>query len=337
MRAIEKLFVGLLLTSSAYAAEPPYRGQNKYDVMTEEMLSDQFTEAAGYMGSLRFKSAKDCKCTAATFRLPEDPGCFERYARLYDSDKRHVDFRIAFGYYHSADGRGAYDPFFREEFRSRMLTPCRPHTNIHLCGFRPLPTRNANVEVLEKVITTPSGLSKPVRITLTNSAISSDASQANPMLALYRTKDAERVFFDGLCNADAVFYAGHGRGGGGPDFAYPRFVDNDPAKDVDFKSYIKDPSNGVRRMQAALANCETPAKIISLFGCPKPIFAKTLEKYAPTTIYQMPAQSTWIQDWPYQLFGTINGLLGQFCEPELSKAINSPKIDPSGRMTFHYH
>jgi hypothetical protein len=64
-------------------------------------------------------------------------------------------------------------------------------------------------------------------------------------------------------SADAVFYNGHSRDGGGPDFSPPRLG---PGKHPDYNWY-KENRKGLAEMTSALSQAKAGPKIIGMFSC----------------------------------------------------------------------
>ncbi len=82
----------------------------------------------------------------------------------------------------------------------------------------------------------------------------------------------------------------------------------------------------------SLAVCQP--KLLSVFACSYKNARKLYDKY-PHMGYQRPKVFTYFPDWAYQVYGTLNGLLGQVCEPQLSQMINPEGyVDPRGEMAF---
>lgn len=125
-------------------------------------------------------------------------------------------------------------------------------------------------DIFEKKVENPKGQMQKVRLHLTASSHSpSDAvNRGQSDKQAIQTAIAEKTFFDGICEADTLIYAGHARHGGGPDFS--------PAKrradgTTDFQ-YYEDKGPGLTKLdqafERATANCgEKRPKIMGMFGC----------------------------------------------------------------------
>src|SRR5690606_23436486 len=89
-----------------------------------------------------------------------------------------------------------------------------------------------------------------------------EENRVNPFQK-WKTKAAESAFYQGLANADLVFYNGHSRAGGGPDFSPPRMDGNE---NVAFGWYQAH-QPGFRLMQEALKHEPSDLKLFGLYSC----------------------------------------------------------------------
>jgi hypothetical protein len=349
MRRYQKILLIFLAVGhfSFGADEDGYNGTLHYNNQDPDQLTDAFTEAAGYFGSIQMTTVRNCNC-GGPFRIPEDPQCFNRYSKIYDNGKPTVDLTIALGHSNSEDGAWASDPYYREELSERISTPCPKNAekkNIFLCGFDSVGSgKDASFEVFEKPISTPSGHKKILRITLTNASGSSiqAENEADP-LSGERAQKAQAIFERALCGTGGMaIEAGHGRYGYGYDFDAPVMKNGK----VDVAYYKNSKKTNLARMESILKNCppDQRAAFVSLFGCRYRGFSEAFRRAAPETGYQLSTEFGWPVDWAYELYGTLNGLVGQICEPGLTQSINANytdasgrvrKTDPTGRMIFY--
>jgi hypothetical protein len=117
-----------------------------------------------------------------------------------------------------------------------------------------------------------------IRLKLVHSSASPDdqANRRNPWQE-HLSKAAEEEFVSGLRAASAVFYVGHSRVGGGPDFWPPR-LRRDGHVDYD---WYKRKKPGMESVLRGLAG-ETPLKFLGLYSCSSgPHFEKMVAKAAP--------------------------------------------------------
>ncbi len=279
-------------------------------------VKDRLTEAAEYNS----KVLQGCDCQLS--KLPvSDPKCEQRYAKLFD--KPEVNFKIAFGY-RDINKDWSVDPYIREALVNRMKEPCPPNASArgqYVCGFKKENEDNADVWVREL-----NG--KKFRFTVINSSYSPQASvnQANPRAQERQSQRAQNAFMD-FCDTDVSIGVGHGRYGCGLGFFPPKWKKNELI-DVDWECKNR---KTMEQMEAGLTKCQP--KLFSMFACKYPNVAATLKKAAPKTAYQSQLFN-WMNDLPYQLYGTLNGLMGQVCGEKLNQLINPPVIDKTSEMKF---
>jgi hypothetical protein len=184
------------------------------------------------------------------------PACRRSYARLFRDE---VEIRIVFGYKDARPARFVGDGYERAYFLGTLLKPCKDSG--FACGFR----RSQNdADLLEKEIPGPDHHTHHVRLRIVaSSAGPDDRENSRDPFQQWKSAKAKREFFEGLRSADAVFYDGHSRDGGGPDFAPPRL---DQAGHVDYAWYQQN-RFGLRRMERELKNGNSPAKVVGLFSC----------------------------------------------------------------------
>ncbi len=95
-----------------------------------------------------------------------------------------------------------------------------------------------------------------------------------------RTQFMEKYFATALTQADAVFYFGHSRTGGGPDFAPPVFISG--KNKVNHAGYYQVHKPGLKKMVAALSNSTTKTPVIGLMSCDsRDLFLNRVRNLAP--------------------------------------------------------
>lgn len=95
-----------------------------------------------------------------------------------------------------------------------------------------------------------------------------------------RTQFMEQYFATALKKADAVFYFGHSRNGGGPDFHPPIFVSG--KNRVNHAGYYQVQRPGLKKLVSALSSSSTQAPIIGLMSCDsRDHFLKRVRSLAP--------------------------------------------------------
>lgn len=188
-----------------------------------------------------------------------------------------LDIRYALGYFDDSTGMKVqygginygYSPSLDiaifEALRHELTAPCK-FKSIRLCGFSQSGERRAGKLVFEKTV---SIHEQEVRVRLTMTQGSASEVYADNLKRLvnfqqHLINQSEENFFGGLQEADVVFYNGHSRNGGGPDFRPP--VLNKKNK-TDYAGYYQVEKPGITRAVASLSQNPNPGFILGLFSC----------------------------------------------------------------------
>lgn len=214
--------------------------------------------------------------------------CLQRYNPLWADGV--LDIRIALGYFDWTTGGNVFwdgksyglspslDIATFAALRDLLTSAC--YGNLRFCGFRADPN-NAyrfikNVQI--------HGRTYQARIEMHFSSateyLESNLGSARDTQR-QRTQYTENFFLTGLQSADAMFYFGHSRNGGGPDFTPPVFINGQ--NKVNYNGYYKVQQPGFRKMIAALQGPDkTP--ILGLMSCAsRDHFLSRLRQTAPNT------------------------------------------------------
>jgi hypothetical protein len=299
------------LPGQKYEGKNTLKGESFY-----QMVRKQMAESADFLASLNPQ-------TAASSR---DPSCVRRYGDIFD--KQRIDVRIVLGYQDS--GATVLDPVIRLAFADQLVTPCSlSKPALFACGFRANP---GDPDLFSKTIQDAAGLSHLVQITLVNSAITpNDEYNRRDPKQKERTEKAARTYFSGLRAADVVFYEGHSRNGGGPDFGPPQ-LRADGHTDYAWYRKHRDGRDALREALAA----GTPAKVIGLFSCSSELhFLRTLQEGARKSTYFLSRSESWFQDTGFTTFAALNALLGQVCKPAIHQALKHPSMDKGSWMYLY--
>ncbi|MEO0337466.1 MAG: hypothetical protein AAF202_13815, partial [Pseudomonadota bacterium] len=188
------------------------------------------------------------------------------------------DIRILFGYKDARPCRFVGDRHERLAIVQHLLEPCKD-IDRQTCGFK-RHSRDANL-LLKKVEVEHQQQPIKIHLRVVHSAVSTDdeENRANPFQKTM-SDNAERVFLEGLEKADLVFYNGHSRFGGGPDFTPPLlnssgYVDS---------TFYRDNNFGLTRMLTALEKRSStddgsPLRVFGMFSCASTQhFQKALKK-----------------------------------------------------------
>lgn len=214
------------------------------------------------------------KNTDVLSNLPADKRnlCLQRYQGILRDGV--IDIRLALGYFDWTTGREVraeginfgFSPSMDlgafSSLKQLLLTPC--YGKARFCGFRQDPqnmyrfSREVNIH----------GNKYVARVEV---QFSSQTEYLSANLGDYRNEQKQRTqymesyFARGLQNADAIFYFGHSRNGGGPDFAPPIFVSG--RNKVNYDGYYEVQRPGLKKMVATLSASQSKAPILGLMSC----------------------------------------------------------------------
>ncbi len=190
--------------------------------------------------------------------------------------KRSLDIRYALGYFdHSEGGDVIWDnknwgpsPSLDGEIffamREALMRPCEGSRMF--CGFSESGDPEMGKSVYSKTINL-LGSAVDVNLTLTHASASYDYKQNLTTLKdrqTFLTAQAEENFFGGLTKADVVFYNGHSRNGGGPDFNPPVLLaDGHP----NYDGYYKAKRPGIKRVLEIIKKNPNQGLLYGSFSC----------------------------------------------------------------------
>lgn len=183
--------------------------------------------------------------------------CKKWYSDFFS--KEIIDIRIVFGYKDARPARFVGDFYERNALLAMLTQTC--HDGRQDCGFERSPF---DTDLLTKSMIGPDGKPHQINLRLVHSAVGpdDDENRKNP-LQIWQSELASQTFYDGLIRADVVFYNGHSRDGGGPDFKPPRLSPNQHVNYLWYNKY----KPGLLKIKNTLKNAKTPAKVIGLFSC----------------------------------------------------------------------
>ncbi|MGZ3771256.1 MAG: hypothetical protein ACXVCP_17065 [Bdellovibrio sp.] len=214
--------------------------------------------------------------------------CLQRYNQILKDDL--LDIRIALGYFDWTTGnevsyRGAnyglspsIDIGAFYALRHLLLSAC--HGETRFCGFHQ-DTKNPNlflkqVKIHGRIVKAQIQMHFSSATEFLNNNLRSYANEQQQ-----RSKFMEAFFKQALGNADAVFYFGHSRNGGGPDFSPPIFVNG--KNKVNYDGYYEIQKPGFKKLIQALQGPNT-LPILGLMSCASRMhFLKKVQAASPTT------------------------------------------------------
>jgi hypothetical protein len=246
--------------------------------------------------------------------------CIQKYLTIYKNPV--VDMRLVFGYKNTDASEYTADGVMMIMLIDMITSPCpNAASGIFACGFR---RDKDNAEIFFKEVTNPRGENRLVKLTLASSSHTpiEELNQKDYKKAQQKqSMHAEKLFLDGLKHADVLLY------GGGPSF-FPSATGHSDKWSQIRKSAVKQIVTALRS-----SNGRAPS-VIGLFSSQsKAHFFQELQSAAPHSGFIVPHGISWWPDEPSTIYGTLNGLLGQVCDPDFTKVMNSnPQIDPQSRL-----
>lgn len=183
---------------------------------------------------------------------------------------------VAFGYKDSRPLRFVGDRYERAQFVDLILRPCPPFEVV--CGFE---QEKGNPEFFSKKLTWYDRKVRVIQIQVLASSVGPDDEwNRESHLQKWHSDRTFRLFRRALVKSDIVFYNGHSRTGGGPDFSPPRLQSN---KQVDYAHYQK-LKPGVKFLLEDLERAKgaRQPRLLGLFSCDSSEhFQKSLLKAKP--------------------------------------------------------
>jgi hypothetical protein len=259
-----------------------------------------------------------------------------------------IDIRYALGYFDDSTGKEniwngvnyGYSPTLDipvyESLRSLFTARCPSRTQ-RLCGFKENGEWSDGKVVLEKYMVI-QGERVLVRITMTQASATESHDQNKGEFAnrqAFLTSQAEANFFGGLHSADIVFYNGHSRDGGGPDFKMP--VLNSAKKD-NYIGYYHIKKEGITRTMKALDENPNKEIIVGFFSCYARLhFYDTFMKANPHQRVILSADTINYFDALDGSLGYLEGLLRGSCGEELNNLARQKESVRKGFQGFNLY
>jgi hypothetical protein len=248
--------------------------------------------------------------------LPQTPRqkqvCDKTYNHFYKNDR--TDIRIAFGYKDARPSRFVGDRYEAAWFASYLTAPCQ--ADWFACGFS---RDSTDPGLFRKLIVGPEGKARDVRVTLVSSAAGADDDEnRNDVFQKWLSERASAAFLDGIEKADAVFYDGHSRDGGGPDFAPPRLA---PDKHVDYDWYAKN-KPGMGPLLERLGKSQLP--LLGFFSCASTgHFMKVIQETNPKVGTITSPKLIYYTDSMKNMLAALSALLGRKCETDFHSSLRA--------------
>ena len=300
-------------------------------IADQEELIDH---ANAVLQKLRFNS-QDCVECYATYSGKGEPvasaaqkACTAKWKDFYnrppldpknpDGEKKPVDVRIVFGYLDSDVDKMANDTLIRRTMVERVTAPCEGPL-VRICGFKESKT---DANIFESEVLGPTGEKQKMRLHLVASSysVSDSANRAFSVEQEQQSARAEKTYYDGMSESQALFYVGHARKGGGPDF---RAAKRRPNNSIDYDKYII-PQPGLKRLTAAIAAAGKTPNILGFFACDSNRWLGKLEKLAPKSGLLLSANETINFETALGFaYLSLDSILWHRCAGEFNRALNS--------------
>lgn len=154
------------------------------------------------------------------FFNPQQLSCRKAYSALTKDGA--LSIAVAFGYKDSRPMRFVGDRYERAQFVDLLLRRCGFGQVV--CGFQ---MENGNPEFYSKKMTWYDGEERIVQVQVLASSVGPDDEwNRKSKLQKWNSDRTFRLFRRALVKSDLVFYDGHSRTGGGPDFSPPILASN---------------------------------------------------------------------------------------------------------------
>jgi hypothetical protein len=188
----------------------------------------------------------------------------EQHFPATNMETKTLDVRVFFGYKDSRPARFVADRYEKALFIKILMSPCSEHR--WDCDFLPIKElKNNNSTTLFRRARSYGGIETQVLIQIFDSSAGPDdyENRRNPFQK-WKSNFVENEFKKALVDAEIIFYNGHSRAGGGPDFSPPLLTKKDHVN----YSYYQKRKQGLNLILDTLnENPSSKLKLISLHSC----------------------------------------------------------------------
>jgi hypothetical protein len=249
--------------------------------------------------------------------------CLQRYDRLFNDSELSISLNL--GYYDSSPGDNVFDIDLDREITNMLVAPCS--SNQSACGFKQarMDIRDLMAKSFVKTILGPDKKSRTLRVKLFHASENQSASEnRTDFNQTFRSNQAEYDFRTALKSADIVFYMGHSRDGGGPDFDPPKVL---PDGHVDYNWYHHNKTD-FKELLNDLSSTSTPPKLLGLLSCYSNMhFANAIRRASPKTGLLVSLNEIGDGQMFEGLLTVINGVQRFKCEQQLASDLDAANID----------
>lgn len=203
--------------------------------------------------------------------------------------------------------------------RRYLLTPCVADSPQRLCGFAETGVPSMGLVRLSKKITI---LDREIDFVVQLSQASASESFIDNQGPLRErqselTAQSELNYFGGFQTADAVFYNGHSRNGGGPDFKPPVLRSSD--RKVDYDGHYRIRREGINRVLEALRAPPHSQQIVGFFSCyAQRHFHRDLTRHNPAQKLILSSDTIDYLDTLLASMGYLEGMMRGYCGQDLA-------------------
>jgi hypothetical protein len=237
------------------------------------------------------------------------------------SKKKSLDVRIVFGYKDTRPSRFVADLFEKAALVQQLINPCSP-TNFLTCGMS---RDEDDADLFIKNLSD----GRSLRLTIISSSMGPDDKEnRNHPLQVWQSRHAQQNFLQGLQLADAVFYIGHSRDGGGPDFEPPMIDRNGH---VNYTAYTNNRSTFRRTLEALQKRPKQNALFLGMLSCSSSDhFSKDIKSQVPELILLSSRVLVYYSDALENALFSLNSFLRNDCEAEFKSALYTRSSRISG-------
>lgn len=206
---------------------------------------------------------------------------------------------------------------------NRNLTNLCVYKGQGFCEFKLINGSEHQINQYTRDLITSDGQTLTVNIFAMNSSYSNgndDNLNKYKELQDEQTQTARDFYAWSLQNADMVFYEGHSRDGGGPDFAPPR-----PSRSgsVNYPWYRAN-KPGLKFLLASLDSSQDKPTTVGLFSCAsRRHFLTSLKQHSPNSKFILSTRVVESGKTKVALMRTLESVLNFECDSDLKARINS--------------
>lgn len=201
--------------------------------------------------------------------------CRDKYQDLTASGK--LETTYVHGYSDDGESKSTLDIYYQNLLIKELTAACK-NTSTFNCGFK---RALDDAEKFSRKIVGPDGNMVSVIFFITHSSYTNNnADNLTSPKQTYQTEHAKTMFARGLKKSQIVFYDGHSRNGGGPDFSPPHSLSNGHT-DYDWYRARRE---GIKFMLSTIKESTQDPKFLALFSCSSiNHFYKSVADAAPNT------------------------------------------------------